>query len=165
MFLSVEEKVTHKRPRPTRCDACNGPNVRLENRRFMKMRDYGKWPLVWRCVDCQAMVSCHMGTDIPTGRLADAETRNMRRLAHEAFDPLWMGRSRIFKAREGAYAWMSRVLNLPETECHISMLNLEQCELLIKAVALHRKDRAKAKRFKSKVTPAAKPQRHNRGWK
>lgn len=102
----------------------------------MGMQTHDKWPNVWYCSDCGAMVGCHAGTDIPFGLMADRETRDARWRAHRAFDPLWKLR---VMSREEAYKWLAKVLAVPVAEAHISMLSSDQCEALITAVAKRRK--------------------------
>lgn len=83
--------------------------------------------LFWYCRPCNAYVGCHAsgkGTS-PLGRLANAELRAARMVAHAAFDPLWKeGHMR----RAQAYRWLADKLQLPVKKCHISWLELEQCK-------------------------------------
>lgn len=133
MSLSVTDKVTHRLPRPVKCDNCGGPRVHLQKRKFMGLRTYGaKWDLIWHCADCNALVGCHDGTDIPLGSMADTFTRAARSEAHGAFDALWKGGG---WTRAEAYGWMEKMLGLPPERAHIGMLNMRQCEALIEAVA------------------------------
>jgi hypothetical protein len=103
----------------------------------MGMETHNKWPNVWHCDDCGAMVGCHAGTNIPFGLMADGPTRGARWRAHRAFDPLW--KLRIMD-RKDAYIWLAKVLSIPLEQAHISMLSLDQCEALITAVSKRSKD-------------------------
>ncbi len=133
MSVSVAGKISHRLPRPQVCTECRSTNIALQKRSFMGRRTHGEWDLIWHCGDCDAMVGCHEGTDVPLGTMANAETRGMRLLAHEAFDPMWRGRnSRL--SRDDAYEWMAVVLGVPIANAHIGMLDRHQCELLINAV-------------------------------
>lgn len=96
----------------------------------MGLRSYKQWDLIWHCLDCDAIVGCHEGTDIPLGRMADKETRAARAEAHAAFDRVW---KKGLLTRQAAYVWMSEVLILPLGQAHIGMLNREQCEAVSKA--------------------------------
>ena len=78
----------------------------------------------WLCAPCKAYVGCHPGTVTPLGRLADADLRQAKMAAHDAFDPLWRsGRMR----RGEAYAWLAAALGIPVPECHVGMFDLARC--------------------------------------
>ena len=87
--------------------------------------------MFWRCRGCDAHVGCHEGTSTPFGRLANAELRRARQRAHEAFDPLWKGRE---MSRRAAYAWLAAALKIDETNCHIGMFDVADCERVVSAV-------------------------------
>lgn len=87
----------------------------------------------YRC-DCGALVSCHPGTAIAAGRPARAETRNLRRLAHQALDAIWgRHRSRMGAgyARAKAYKWLAGELGIRKQDCHIGAMDAEQCRRVI----------------------------------
>jgi len=98
----------------------------------MRMRVPRAWDLIWHCLDCLALVGCHEGTDIPLGRMADAQTREARFNAHKVFDRMWRGRAPMTRAE--AYTWMATTLGLDPADAHIGMLTADQCEELSKAV-------------------------------
>ena len=83
-----------------------------------------------------AYVGCHKGRDgrKPLGRLADAELRYWKSMAHSAFDPLWKkeSHSKIFKTRSNAYSWLSKALKISGDKCHIGMFDIEQCKQVAK---------------------------------
>lgn len=54
------------------------------------------------------------------GRLANAETRQLKQAAHAAFDPLWKSGS---MSRTKAYAWLRDATGLSERECHIGWMS------------------------------------------
>ena len=58
---------------------------------------------------------------------------HLRKEAHDAFDPLWKSGLR---SRRGAYQILMDILKLPENKAHISMLDEEQCLLLIKRLEM-----------------------------
>lgn len=82
----------------------------------------------WKCWPCNAHVGCHDGTEIPLGRLANAELRRMRKLAHDAFDPIWFGGA---ETRVGAYDWLAEELKIPREDCHISRFDVALCRRAI----------------------------------
>lgn len=131
MTVSVADRVVHRLPRPIKCDSCGSPRVNLQKRGYMGLRVFKQWDLIWHCLDCDALVGCHEGTDIPLGLMADRLTRDARYQAHQAFDRLWRGGG---ISRAEAYAWMARTLMISPELAHIGMLSTEQCEKLIAAV-------------------------------
>lgn len=139
MSSSVADRVTHRLPRPVCCDSCGGPRVSLQKRGFMGLRVFKDWDLIWHCADCDALVGCHEGTDIPLGLMADGFTRHARFEAHKYFDRLWRGRGAPM-TRAQAYAWMAKALNIDADRAHIGMLSAEQCEALSLASLRYKKE-------------------------
>lgn len=149
MTLSVSDRVTHRLPRPIKCDECGSPRVHLQKRSLMRMRSPKAWDLVWHCQDCLALVGCHEGTAIPLGFMAGSETRHARFTVHQSFDKMWKGRARMSRAE--AYAWMARVLAIPVERAHIGMLNSEQCAALETAVANYKETSKNITHWKQKT--------------
>jgi len=83
----------------------------------------------YHCKPCDATVSCHPGTSIPKGTLADAKLRKARLRAHQAFDPLWQ---KGFINRSNAYAWLARQMQIDVDYCHMALFNLDECEQVIR---------------------------------
>ena len=90
-------------------------------------RSYG---MAYLCRPCDAYVGVHRGTDRPLGRLADADLRRWKKLAHATFDPLWQ-HGRFRGRRNAAYAWLSGQMGIPEAETHIGMFDVDRCKLAI----------------------------------
>lgn len=65
----------------------------------------------------------------------NSELLKFRRLAHEAFDPLWIrlveGGKTHKQAKGMAYAWLQRVTGFSAAECHMSEMSIEQCRKVI----------------------------------
>src|SRR5580698_695736 len=76
------------------------------------------------CRHCDAYVGCHPGTEMPLGRLADADLRLAKRKAHAAFDPLW--KSGMI-SRGKCYGWLANQLGIQKIECHIGMFDIDTC--------------------------------------
>lgn len=114
------------------CDYCRKPAKFCDSKIV-----YGKSRgMIYYCGDCNAYVGVHKGTDIPRGRMANAELRYWKREAHAAFDPLWQyGRFKGF--RNVAYGWLARRMNLPMDKTHISLFDVAQCK---KVVSICRND-------------------------
>lgn len=82
-----------------------------------------KW--FYQCVPCDAYVGCHPGTKNSLGRLANAELRKWKSIAHRVFDPLW--RDGHMKRKE-AYKALAEVMNIHPNDCHIGMFDVDQCK-------------------------------------
>lgn len=117
------------------CPYCHRP-AELTDSKEIYGRSYGK--KVWICRECLAWVGCQKGTNKPIGRLANAELRHWKMLAHDAFDPLWKyGRFR--GDRDAAYRWLARQMRKPLNSAHIGMFDVNDCKTV---VDLCRKERS-----------------------
>lgn len=83
---------------------------------------------IYRCDPCDAHVGCHGGTTTPLGRLANAELRKHKMMAHKAFDPIW--REHGF-TRKGAYKTLAQRLGIKTEDCHIGMFDVDMCKRVI----------------------------------
>lgn len=82
----------------------------------------------YHCLECSAWVGTHKGTTTPLGRLANAELRQAKIAAHDAFDAKWR---RLGWQRGAAYRWLSHALGIRREDCHIGMFNVEQCRRVV----------------------------------
>ncbi len=81
----------------------------------------------WLC-ECGAYCGSHAESEEPLGYPAGPITRQARRSAHAAFDPLWKtGRIK----RKQAYMWLSAVMGLHKDACHIGMMTTEQASRVV----------------------------------
>ena len=87
---------------------------------------HSKW--FYRCVPCDAYVGCHPNTKNPLGRLANAELRKYKSMAHRAFDPIW--KTKAMK-RSDAYKALAAEMCIQPSECHIGMFDTTQCKQVI----------------------------------
>lgn len=62
------------------------------------------------------------------GSLANKELREVRQLAHEAFDTYWKCGS---MSRSKAYSMLAKAMRMPRNGCHIGMLDTEACYQVI----------------------------------
>jgi hypothetical protein len=87
---------------------------------------YGKsYGMVYWCKPCDAYVGVHKSQpELAFGRLANAELRASKKLAHYYFDRLWKGG---FMKRQSAYKWLSIELGTAPELTHIGMFDNEQC--------------------------------------
>ena len=97
---------------------CPKHNVKL----IAKKTRYG---IRFSCPVSDCTVVCwNGGTSTP----ADYETRQARRAAHAAFDPLWQGNG---MSKGDAYKQLSEFMGLPKKETHIGHFNIAQCNRII----------------------------------
>jgi len=114
------------------CDLCDRPAMLSTGYDiFPHRRDlYSK--RFWTCDPCKTRVGCHPYTLRPLGTMADDETRNWRRQAHNAFDSIWKCTD---VPRIQAYAWLAGALGIEQNDCHIGQMDTAQCKKVIRAVA------------------------------
>lgn len=118
------------------CDYCSRPSAATTGATIYPHRPELSRLQFFACEPCGAWVGCHDGTSVPLGRLADASLRKARSEAHRAFDPIWkkqMEETRCSKrrARDQAYTWLAREMNLPVQECHIGAFDEGHCRAAI----------------------------------
>ena len=117
-----------------KCPYCAG-NAVLTDSKEIYSRSYGP---IYLCLPCKAWVGCHNGTQNPLGRLANAELRKFKILAHKAMDPIWFniknnkGRGQQGNARKEVYKWMAKEMGITGKQAHIGMFDVIQCKQLIK---------------------------------
>jgi hypothetical protein len=127
-------RVTNPLPAPTECPNC-GSAVKLVSNAAIYGREYGEWAWAYKCdsVDCDSYVGLHPFTSIPLGTLANPATREARKRAKAAFNPLWEGRR--MKRRE-AYAWLAKALGISNVgECHIGWFDIAMCDRVVAVIA------------------------------
>ena len=93
----------------------------------------------WKCQPCDAWVGCHPVGYKETGRrllgrLANKELREMRKMAHVAFDKLWIGKQCASTQRQASYAWLSLKMGLKREQAHIGMFNVDECKKVVDLV-------------------------------
>lgn len=86
----------------------------------------------WACLPCAAWTGCHPGTNKRMGRLANAETRQLKMAAHQVFDPIWKSKR---MSRTKAYKWLQEQTGLSERECHIGWMSDENLRFVIELCA------------------------------
>lgn len=116
---------TIKIDRVVNCDYCGKPAKLARGfELYPSRKDLAKL-YFWACDPCGAYVGCHRDSNaVPLGRLADANLRSAKRIAHAAFDPLW---KEFGMRRADAYQWLAESLGIPGSECHIGMFDVETC--------------------------------------
>lgn len=106
---------------PRICRYCGSP-VRKGNSREI----YGKGnQKIYICTNCNAYVSCHQGTGLPMGKLANVVLRLKRRETHEIFDTFWKEQG---WTRDAAYLWLAESMGLSADGAHIANFEMDACE-------------------------------------
>lgn len=85
-------------------------------------RSYG---MIYLCEPCDAYCGVHKGSDVALGRLANKQLRHLKKQAHFYFDKIWQQKH---LTRNDAYAWLSKMLNIPVKYTHIGMFSEKTCE-------------------------------------
>jgi len=116
------------------CQYCSNDAELIDSKEIYG-RSYG---MAWICRPCDAYVGTHMNSKDhkPLGKLANKPTREARKRAHAAFDPLWerkMVRDNCSKtvARKAGYAWLAGRMSIEVKRCHISWFDVDQCEQVV----------------------------------
>lgn len=107
------------------CPSCND---------LMQLRN-GPWGFFYTCNGYPRCTLLWKADEqgFPIGEPADAETRKMRKIAHDMFDRLW--KENIIN-RTRAYEWLCAVLHKSKRDGHIGMLNIGECRRLITLIEL-----------------------------
>lgn len=92
------------------------------------VREDGSRPWFWHCGRCGGYVGADRHTLKPLGTPADKVTRDARRAAHAAFDPMWQKRQRLsgiskHHARGKGYKWLAAQLGIDPKACHIASMD------------------------------------------
>jgi hypothetical protein len=116
------------------CDYCGKPAalIRSGEDAYPYREDHG--PL-WLCAPCQAWIGIFPRStrNVPLGRLADAQLRDLKAKLHAALEPLAQAKVRrdgcnIFEARAKGLKWLAQEIGatLPE-KSSIHTLDADQC--------------------------------------
>lgn len=109
------------------CPYCDKVAIWTENKAIYG-NNYGKSYMCYYCKPCDAYVGCHNNTRKPLGTMANAETREWRKTAHAAFDPIWKSGK---MSRSKAYRILSKSLG---KEIHIGEADIRTCQNILHAV-------------------------------
>lgn len=113
--------------RPTVCNLCGGRVVYTSNAKIYG-KEYGSGRC-YLCTKCRAYVGTHKPRPRDAmGLLANSEMRELKKVCHALFDPLWMGKPKAHKKRNDLYYWLSKQMNIPYAECHFGYFDIEQLE-------------------------------------
>jgi len=118
-----------KYPIPKECLYCYSQVIYCSNA-LIYGREYGNGRC-YKCTNCDAYVGVHSGTQVPLGRLANSELRELKKECHALFDPVWKINKNI--KREQAYGRLANALGIPRNECHFGWFDKE---MLLKAKSI-----------------------------
>lgn len=122
------KKAPRKFKKKTICPYCDKKAEWVENKEIYG-KNYGKSYMIWLCRDCDAYVGCHKNSRKPLGRLADAKTRNARKLTKNLFiEKCLNGNWKCEKnLKVSAYHWLSSQLGITREQCHFGDFDIEMC--------------------------------------
>lgn len=102
---------------------CGAP-MQLRQSRHGTFYGCTNWP------ECDGLIGCHPGTEVPLGKPASKAVRQARVRAHKALDALWqpMGGERR-KYRDAAYRFLAEELGVNDP--HIGEMDGDDCEFVI----------------------------------
>lgn len=107
------------------CPYCGRMTELIDSAVIYGGRSYG---MIYMCRTCETYVGCHDGTTRAKGRLANAELREWKKMAHSAFDPIWQ---KGHMKRKEAYAWLSERMGIPFERTHIGMFDVAECQRVV----------------------------------
>lgn len=114
------------------CPYCDGAAEQVTGADVYSHRNDLGHKIFWRCQPCAAWIGCEIGTDIPLGILANAELRQWKRAAHDAFDPLWRtvshNKKRQREVKAVAYAALAKKLGIGIDRARISKFDVDLCK-------------------------------------
>jgi hypothetical protein len=116
---------------PPTCPYCSNQSVQVGGLKLYPHRKDLEEKTFYLCEPCDAFVGTHKGTNKPLGTLANKPLREVRKLAHATFDPLWKDGQ---YGRGEAYRRLAKAMELSRENCHIAMFNIEQCKQVIQLV-------------------------------
>ena len=108
------------------------PEPKCDGRLVLRSSKHGLFYGCTRYPSCKGSHGAHPN-GAPLGVPADSLTRQARIRAHAFFDRLWKDPT-VGKSRFDAYTWLAKMLNVPLDKAHISMLNKDDCEILIDVI-------------------------------
>lgn len=110
----------------------------------------------WRCKKCKSYVGCHHERNKPYGILSDELTRFYKGQVHALFDPIWQyyiftKKFKKYEARNKAYEWLGKQMNLNKEYCHIGFFTVEMSkEAIFILEEVYRKS-ISLRRFKKRI--------------
>ena len=107
------------------CNICGSAEVNIVSNSVIYGKEYGKYPYVYLCSNCQAYVGVHPNNQ-PLGLLADLEMRILRQRCHNLFDKTWKDN----KERSVRYCELAEKMGIGV--CHFSWMDKKQLKQAIR---------------------------------
>lgn len=121
-------------PVEIRCTECHKPAKMVNGQDIYPHRADLHDKNFYKCT-CGAYVGTHPGTCEPLGTPAGPRTRKARSEAHAYFDALYkeVGRRKPEggSPRKRGYRWLSEKMNIRPEDCHIGMMNINECKRVV----------------------------------
>ena len=121
---------------PSICRYCGGKIIKSTTRALYPK---GREP-IYLCVNCNAYVGCYPDGR-PMGKVANTVLRLKRQETHRIFDQFWKNQG---WSRSAADRWLARSLNIPEQDAHIGLMEMDECERVIRLCLTQPKKRKAA---------------------
>lgn len=121
---------------PTICRYCGGKIIKSTTRALYPK---GSEP-IYLCVNCNAYVGCYPDGS-PMEKVANTVLRLKRQETHRIFDRFWREQG---WTRSAAYRWLAQNLHLKEHETHIGMMEMDECEQVIRLCRKYGKHKKEA---------------------
>lgn len=129
--IDFYKKYPAARGRRVICPYCKDFAVLTDSAVVYRGKSYGP---IWYCSRCNAYVGVHKTSDRkglsckPMGTLANYATREARKRAHAAFDPIWQHKK---CSRHFAYRQLAEFMGIPIAECHIANFCEIECARVV----------------------------------
>ena len=117
------------------CPYCDRESEKVDSSIVYGGRSYGD---IYFCKPCWAYVGCHPDGSAK-GSLANSSLREARKSAHFWFDQIaktklinkiWRQYIPDISNRNKAYLWLSKQMGINREDCHIGMMDENQCKLV-----------------------------------
>jgi hypothetical protein len=127
-------------PQPL-CDYCGSKALlaRAGDDTYPYRENHG--PL-WICVPCQAWIGIFPRSvrNVPLGRLANEQLRQLKPQVHAALEPLVAAKVRrdscnVYEARSKAFQWLAGELGIDPKRCQLNHLDPDQCRRALEVIA------------------------------
>lgn len=113
------------------CQYCNGDVIYTSNGVLYGGRTYGSG-MCYYCTGCGASVGTHESKPRQAyGILATKQMQNVRKICHNYFDKSWKTNQ---ISRSSAYKKLALKLNIPKSDCHFGMFDLDMLRKSLKIV-------------------------------
>jgi hypothetical protein len=122
------------------CDYCGAAAelARAGDIAYPYQEDHGT---LWVCQPCQAWIGIYSRStrNVPLGRLANGELRELKAKLHAALEPMAAAKARrdaisIFEARAKGYRWLASALQIDEKACNIHQLSADRCRAAVHVI-------------------------------